>query len=55
MAATGTPYDTLASVIVKEGESYGSLKEFGVRYDEIPLVEGQPNFAEIEKRARRRS
>lgn len=52
LAATGTPYDTLASVIGKEGESYGSLKEFGVRYDEIPLVEGQPNFAEIEKRAK---
>lgn len=52
LAATGKPYDTLASVIGKEGESYGSLKEYGVKYDEVALVDGKPNLSEIENRAK---
>ena len=52
LAVTGKPYDTLASVIGKEGESYGSLKEYGVKYDEVPLVDGKPNLSEIENRAK---
>ncbi len=52
LAATGKPYDTLNSVIGKEGESFGSLKDFGVKYDELPLVNGKPNLSEIEKRAK---
>ena len=52
LAATGKPYDTLNSVIGKEGESFGSLKDFGVKYDELPLVNGKPNLSEIVKRAK---
>jgi len=40
LAVTGTPYDTLRSVIGNEGEEgTGSLKDFGIRYEEIELNE----------------
>lgn len=35
VSVTGAPYDTLADVI--NGEGYGSLKDFGVKFDIIPL------------------
>ncbi|MBP3284731.1 MAG: methionine gamma-lyase family protein [Clostridia bacterium] len=35
LSITGTPYDTLSDVIA--GENIGSLKDFGVCYDEITL------------------
>ncbi len=39
LAVTGTPYDTLRSVIGIEGEDgNGSLKDFGIRYEEINLT-----------------
>lgn len=37
LAATGAPYDTLESVIGEKAAATGSLKEFGVRYREVPL------------------
>jgi cystathionine beta-lyase family protein involved in aluminum resistance len=40
LAVTGTPYDTLQSVIGLTGEEgNGSLKDFGIRYEEISLTE----------------
>ncbi len=40
LAVTGTPYDTLRSVIGIEGESgAGSLKDFGIHYEEINLTD----------------
>ena len=36
---TGSPYDTLEEVIGKRGDSAGSFKEFGISYDEVPLLE----------------
>ena len=40
LAVTGTPYDTLRSVIGIEGEAgMGSLKDFGIHYEEINLTE----------------
>ncbi len=40
LSITGTPYDTLRSVIGIEGKSgYGSLKDFGIHYEEINLTE----------------
>ncbi len=50
LAATGEPYDTLKSVI--SGDGVGSLKEFGVRYEQVDLVGGKPDYAEIERRAK---
>ena len=49
LAVTGKPYDTLEEAIGISGESgRGSLKDFGVNYEEIPLLEnGQPDYGKI--------
>lgn len=39
LSLTGTPYDTMQTVIGYANESPGSLKEFGVKYRELPLTE----------------
>lgn len=36
---TGAPYDTLEEVIGKRGNTPGSMKELGITYDEVPLLE----------------
>lgn len=36
---TGTPYDTLHKVIGKPGDGTGSLQDFGIHYNEVPLLE----------------
>ena len=38
LSITGRPYDTLEEVIGLRGEGQGSLAEFGVVYDELPLL-----------------
>ena len=51
LSVTGKPYDTLQEVIF--GESGGSLKEFGVKYEGIELLpDGTPDLAAIELKAR---
>ncbi|MEG2937876.1 MAG: methionine gamma-lyase family protein, partial [Vagococcus sp.] len=51
MYITGTPYDTLHEVIGTAGNGIGSLKEFGVSYQEILLTKaGEVDFEEVEKR-----
>lgn len=39
LSLTGAPYDTLEEVIGIRGEGNGSLRDFGVEYREIPLLE----------------
>lgn len=47
---TGKPYDTLESVIGITGEKTGSLKDFQITYNEVPLTEeGQINFPRIKE------
>ena len=41
---TGTPYDTMQTVIGYATDSPGSLKEFGILYDEVPLKDGRVDF-----------
>lgn len=41
LSLTGTPYDTLEEVIGLRGEGAGSLRDFGVRYGEVPLKDGK--------------
>jgi cystathionine beta-lyase family protein involved in aluminum resistance len=38
LALTGRPYDTLEEVIGLRGTGQGSLAEFGIHYDELPLT-----------------
>jgi len=48
LSITGTPYDTLHEVIgIRENNS--SLKSYGVRYDQIELVDDDFNYNAIEK------
>ncbi len=52
LCLTGTPYDTIQGVIGMNGrEEPGSLKEFGVSYEQVELLpDGTPDYAEIERR-----
>lgn len=51
LSVTGTPYDTLNRVI--GGESGGSLKEFGVKYEQINLLAGgKPDIETIREKSK---
>ena len=45
LCVSGTPYDTLTDVI--NGENNGSLKEFGVEFEYVNLVNGKFDFETI--------
>jgi cystathionine beta-lyase family protein involved in aluminum resistance len=49
VSVTGAPYDTLRGVIKSKKTGAGSLCDFGIIYDEVPLLTsaGTPNFSEI--------
>jgi cystathionine beta-lyase family protein involved in aluminum resistance len=50
LCVTGKPYDTLEEVIGIRGEGGGSLKEFGVTYSQVELLEnGKPDLDSIGK------
>ena len=49
VSITGTPYDTMQTVIGWAHESIGSLKEFGVLYDELPMQDGHVDLAGIDR------
>lgn len=49
LCVTGTPYDTIHGVIGISGEGMGSLKDFGVEYNEVPLKDEKLDFDAIEK------
>lgn len=51
LSVTGTPYDTIRSTIGIEGNYPGSLKDFGIKYDEVELKEdGTVDLEAIENR-----
>ena len=47
VSITGAPYDTMQTVIGWAHESAGSLKEFGVDYDELPMQDGRVDMEGI--------
>lgn len=50
LSVTGMPYDTMQEVIL--GEGCGSLRDFGVNFAMIPLLEdGSPDYDKITSRA----
>lgn len=50
LSLTGMPYDTIQSVIF--GENIGSLKDFGVKYDQVDLLpDGTPDYEGIKAKA----
>ena len=55
LAATGRPYDTLEGVIGigEAGKGCGTLREYGVQYDECPLLpDHMPNYDLIAQKAK---
>lgn len=46
---SGTPYDTLLKVIGLQGDKTGTLVDFGITYNEIPLVDNQIQLEEVKK------
>ncbi|RNB91752.1 methionine gamma-lyase family protein [Brevibacillus fluminis] len=47
---TGKPYDTLEEVVGVRGENQGSLKEFGIDYQAVPLLaNGDVDFDSVAK------
>lgn len=51
LCVTGLPYDTMREVIGLTGNGNGSLREFGVKYEQVELgPDGRPDYAEIERR-----
>ena len=50
VAVTGAPYDTLEEVIGLRGEGNGSLRGFGVSYEQVDLLpDGTPDYDGIKK------
>lgn len=49
VSITGAPYDTMQTVIGWAHESVGSLKEFGVGYDELPMRDGRVDLDGIDR------
>ena len=48
LSVTGKPYDTIHPVIGITGEGMGSLKDFGVKYEQVDLQEnGEPDIEAI--------
>lgn len=45
---TGKPYDTLEEIVGIRGNGVGSLKEFGISYQSVDLIEdGQVNYEQV--------
>lgn len=49
VSLTGKPYDTMQTVIGYDNPSPGSLKEFGVLYNELPMIDGKVNIDGIRR------
>lgn len=49
LCVTGTPYDTIHSVIGIDGKGDGSLADFGVTYKQVDLKNNKPDLEAIEK------
>ena len=49
LCVSGTPYDTLKTVIYGNGEDNGSLKDFNINYDEIQLKNEDFDYDNIEQ------
>lgn len=53
---SGTPYDTLHKVIGEPGDGTGSLQDFGIRYDEVALLEnGEIDWDSVKAKLNKRT
>ena len=44
LSAVGAPYDTLLSAIGVENQGHGSLKDYGIEYRQVELLENKPDL-----------
>ncbi len=51
LSAVGAPYDTLLGVIGVNDKGHGSLKDWGVEYRQVDLVDDKPDLAGMAKAA----
>lgn len=52
LAVTGTPYDTLRCAIGISGDGIGSLRYYGIGYNQVDLTaEGEPDYEQIRQAA----
>jgi len=52
LSITGRPYDTLHKVIGAEGDGRGSLRDFGIGYDEVDLLpDGTVDWETVRRKA----
>ena len=49
VSLTGKPYDTMQTVIGYDHPSAGSLKEFGILYNELPMIDGRVDLDGIKR------
>ena len=50
LSVAGGPYDTMQTVIGYAHPSPGSLKEFGISYDEVPLQDGRVDLTALSQK-----
>lgn len=48
LCVSGTPYDTLKDVLFSNGSNSGSLQDFGIKYDQIDLIDNDFDYTAIE-------
>ncbi len=49
LCVTGTPYDTIHSVIGIDGKGDGSLSDYGIVYKQVDLKDGKPDLEAIKE------
>ncbi len=49
LCVTGTPYDTIHSVIGIDGKGDGSLSDYGIIYKQVDLKDGKPDLEAIKE------
>ena len=49
LSVTGKPYDTLDNVIGISGDNKSSLKSFGIKYEQVDLIDNEFDYKGIEK------
>jgi len=53
LSITGAPYDTMQTVIGYANPTPGSLKEFGVAYDEVSMCEGKVDLEAVKAKIKK--
>jgi cystathionine beta-lyase family protein involved in aluminum resistance len=54
LSITGAPYDTMQTVIGYANPTPGSLKEFGVAYDEVSMCEGKVDLEAVKAKIKKK-